>query len=597
MSKNIVIFVMSPFRDDAKSIEFTGASGFKAVCRQTNETAVRYIDYRLRQEGQHIDAVYIFVSDEAKKGLPALKEVFTSSGLDFGEQTYHEVSLYNDGNMQGAFKSICEMFTDLQKYIDDNTGEEITAHIDTTGGPRHASMLMMVLIQMLKHSHVQTGFVTYTNILRQKNAEGQGIGTVEDAAELMEMFTLIGGADEFTSFGSVDQIKHYFAKKENLSDELNSLLNQMERFSETMKICAEYKYINQALAFLQASVEKYEKFLRSQKGKNISEQEKFFSKLLQNIKNEYAAIMPSKNADSDKLEIIKWCVKRGFLQQALTFYTEWLPNYVLETGLISVRDDEIPKIKDSDKNNNWIKCLFRSYTPAGYKDSAANGDLSLNEKLTRTDLLKVSEKAQKLAQNGASYDSIITELKAVQQRIKGRNEGFEDFIAKLIALDPSENNFVRNISKLPNDNPLKFIMKDDCPPTAVSLENFLKKRIRTLKIPQAVILKSLPFVRKEKFSEFFGLTSTVKNAANTSEEISDKALRRQKVLDFCRKNNILTTTLKKEKFLDFVRTYNECVGERRNKMNHASESIASKESNIDIGKMITDSVSLLEKNK
>ncbi len=595
MNKNIVIFVMSPFREDAKPIEFTGANGFKAVCTQTNETAVRYIDYRLKQEGEHVDAVYIFVSDEAKKGLPALKEVFKNSGLDFNEQTYHEVSLYNDGNMQGAFKSICEMFSDLQKYINDNADDEITAHIDTTGGPRHASMLMMVLIQMLKHSHVKTGFVTYTNILRQKNAEGQSIGTVEDAAELMEMFTLIGGADEFTSFGSVDQIKHYFAKKENLSDELNSLLNQMERFSETMKICAEYKYINQALAFLQSSIEKYEKFLRSQKGKNISEQEKFFSKLLQNIKNEYAAIMPSKNADSDKLEIIKWCVKRGFLQQALTFYTEWLPSYMLETGLISVNENEISKIKDSDNNKNWIKCLFRSYTPSEYKESTVKANTTSTEKLTRKDLLMLLSKVQTMAKGGAAYDSIIAELQTVQQHIKGRNEKIEEFIAKLIAFDPSENNFVRNVFKLPNDNPIKFIMKNSCTSTSPSLEHFLKKRIKSAKVPQSIILQAITSVKKADFDEFFGLRTAAANTINTSAEISDKALKRQRVLDFCRKNNILTTTLKKEKFLDFARTYNECVGERRNKMNHASESIASKESNIDIGKMIIDSVSLLEK--
>lgn len=238
----------------------------------------------------------------------------------------------------------------------DKNNKKLTIHVDLTGGPRHSVMLMMALIQIVKFTGAKIGMVTYANILNNQ------YGLIEDTHELMNLFTLISGADKFVSFGDVSQIKDYFKDRENNSESLNKVLTAMENLSETIKVCGSYPSMTNTLDTLYKTIQEYEQFYEKNKP-NLSEQEVFFGKLLPTIRNEYQDIMPIEGKNATPVEIIRWCVKRSFLQQATVFYTEWLPDYLINNKLVEVKKWDIMQICQEKKLpwSTWQVYFFRNY--------------------------------------------------------------------------------------------------------------------------------------------------------------------------------------------------------------------------------------------
>lgn len=74
-------------------------------------------------------------------------------------------------------------------------------------------------------------------------------------------------------------------------------------------------------------------------------------------------IMPDDKKSATPIQIIRWCAKRKFLQQAVVFYTEWLPDYLIKSKLVEVTKKEI--IDECEKAkmewSSWPIYLFRNY--------------------------------------------------------------------------------------------------------------------------------------------------------------------------------------------------------------------------------------------
>lgn len=271
MVKNIVLFIMSLYRDDSVEKEYTDDSNlFKANCKHTNETALKYIAWKLNQEQQQIDEIYAFISEQVREtSLDKFKELIQD---EYYKDKIIDVPLYNNGEMKGSFKSISEMFDKLQAYKEKNPDDTVVIHVDMTGGLRHASMLMLALIRMLKYIGMELGLVLYVNFNTAK---------IENASDIMDMFTLLGGAEEFNSFGSVNQIQNYFDKLNSKklrtsSSALELLLEEMRDFSEAIKVCTNYKDMTNVLSLLNDSLKIYKRIIKS-KSNRLSEQELFFA--------------------------------------------------------------------------------------------------------------------------------------------------------------------------------------------------------------------------------------------------------------------------------------------------------------------------------
>ena len=59
---------------------------------------------------------------------------------------------------------------------------------------------------------------------------------------------------------------------------------------------------------------------KAYKGK--SAQEKLFAQVLETLEQDYGTIF---NPQSTHMDIIRWCIRKKFLQQAMTLFNEWIP--------------------------------------------------------------------------------------------------------------------------------------------------------------------------------------------------------------------------------------------------------------------------------
>lgn len=363
MTRHIMLSFMSPYKDSARPVEvssYYGPQGFNAQGIQTNEPALLYI-LSLHQ----LEKYYFFCSKKVQESLRynedgnlrtekmSHADCFSSRmGERYsGFPLIMEPLLYDEGGFDAGgsdLLSVQVMAKTVKEYALPliSAGEEVVMHVDMTGGFRHASMLMLAVVGLLKYSGIKIGKVLYTNYDFEKKK-----GKIEEVTETHNIMQLIAGAEAFVTYGSVDVLKKYFGKKA-VSAELKTLLLEMENFSDSLKLCRT-GVIESNIARLGEAIEKYD-------GARISSlEEKLFKELLERIKLEYASLI----GEHSKLDVISWCLSKGFLQQALTFYTEWVPGIIVSSGIISPGSDVVRKecIKQAPDYVAWEKHLLASY--------------------------------------------------------------------------------------------------------------------------------------------------------------------------------------------------------------------------------------------
>ena len=570
MVKNIVLFIMSLYRDDSVEKEYTDDSNlFKANCKHTNETALKYIAWKLNQEQQQIDEIYAFISEQVREtSLDKFKELIQD---EYYKDKIIDVPLYNNGEMKGSFKSISEMFDKLQAYKEKNPDDKVVIHVDMTGGLRHASMLMLALIRMLKYIGMELGLVLYVNFNTAK---------IENASDIMDMFTLLGGAEEFNSFGSVNQIQNYFDKLNSKklrtsSSALELLLEEMRDFSEAIKVCTNYKDMTNVLSLLNDSLKIYKRIIKS-KSNRLSEQELFFAKLILVIEKTYADILPKDNKPSSVPAIIKWCAKRDFLQAAITFYTEWIPVYLIENKLVIIKDASIEEECRKNKAwSNWQVSFFKNY------------------RMSQSSQIKLEDVEEYELTYSTVRGLIESDLSAnkILGKVKDKNKKFSDFLKETIDFikKTTRYRFYKAVVNLSNNSILKQILRESMPKNENDFEVYLTRRlIKENSNLEAVVLNSVKGIEKNRVREIFDLKEDKKLTT------VEKSKERREMFKEMLEKNIIETKLPKERLLQFVEEYSNYVNDWRNQVSHANSLAASRESNFDIAQAIINSVNLID---
>lgn len=123
MSKHIVIFFASTYRKDATVSRYTDTTGrFAAECEQTNETALKYIKWKLAQQQEEITVAYAFTTKAVQE------RDFGRLCIRLQDEPYAIRPIYFDeqSTIEGSFNSINIMFDVLkQAYAAD---EDVTIH-------------------------------------------------------------------------------------------------------------------------------------------------------------------------------------------------------------------------------------------------------------------------------------------------------------------------------------------------------------------------------------------------------------------------------------------------------------------------------------
>lgn len=560
MPKNIVIFFASPYTSKAKAETYKDAQGlFTAKCTHTNVTALRYLSWKLAQQERKIDAAYAFTTKEVRGAA-------WTRLLDELQETEYAISpIYFDesSTIEGSFNGINIMYDVLTKNYP--VAEEITVHMDLTGGFRHSIILMLDLLRLMKFAGYKIGLITYTNFNEKR---------VETVNELVAMFDLLGGASDFINNGGVMQLKNYFSGKKQAL-ELQRLLKTMENFSECIKSCSSVSDLLKAASKLKNSLEICDASLKNITT-GISEQDEIFVKLIPTIQKEYADIFSCDNTLSSIPKLIRWCLYKGLLQQAATYATELLPVYIIDSGLLKINNSAVIEgcKKKSKAWSNWQVEFLKNYKCE---------QMSLTH---TTPKIIISKEYNQLRLLIKEHDS-AEEIRKLASEV---SPNLNSFMKQTIKLDKEvlckSANLVKALQKLPKDDIVRQAVNKVGSKNG-GMENFISKQFKMCRSIERVLLVVIKTLDKNDFNNLF-----VENEQIDSEPVKNMPLRVQQILNAC-ENRLLSCKLSEADLQIFIEKYLSIV-QYRNTISHAYGATQGREGNLSLAQLIADELDLLE---
>lgn len=452
----LLLFLSSGKKPPAK---YSIADGVEPVTTlHSNESAVYKLDALLKAKDEKIDKIFVFSSkatrsellfdklspvlktkkyeeltvlakkcfnkdDASVKDHEKLREILAESSgpttLDFFKDRIKGIVApgdvisvpYNENaTMDEALSDIGEMGKIVLKELTKIRGENpalseeelsqgITMHADMTGGMRNASMMMLGVMRLLDFSKLKMGMVLYSNW-----EAGRSVNFVEDSGNVYRFFDLVAGATEFARYGSVEKLTEYygmadgddltFNEKYGVSRELFELIKAMGYFARSIKLCR-YGEFEDACRALSDRISAFEK----NGPEYVDANDKIFATLLPTIKESYKKIL----GPHDDLDIITWCVKQGYLQQAMTLYTERVPEFISDNGFYKLNGKIKKKIKDKIKDDVisesvYVLCRLdtRLKTAPSLKKILRDIDEEIKSLVTSSDELEPSAIKEKL---------------------------------------------------------------------------------------------------------------------------------------------------------------------------------------------------------
>ena len=289
MAKNpqkIVLF-LSVLNDKAPERLYSCPKGEDVTGVQTNEAPVKY----LLRENPHISEILCILTQEAR------------------EKAWQ---LFRDMVAQENARVVCtpipfEKESDFQSEvlpeILHHTRDTEKIFLETTGGRRDTIMHLLLISRALSYIGVKTAGAVYSKLT------GQETGEIMDVSQLIELFDLIGGMQELTSFGNIKSLRGYYGKREH-APEIDSLLDAVERLWECITLCRPNQ-ISECMSLFNQALEQVEKC-----------SDPLIRALLPAFRNKFGERLTIPG-------LIKWCIQSDMLQQALTVYNERIPHYIM----------------------------------------------------------------------------------------------------------------------------------------------------------------------------------------------------------------------------------------------------------------------------
>lgn len=262
--------------------------------------------------------------------------------LDWSSNTVEYIKCGDIENISNLKASILDMSQQMMKFYHAQPKEDtVTLHVDLTGGPRTAIMLMLAIIRLVAYQGIQIGSISYANLDNESNTI-----TVYESKDIYFLFDMIAGFSEFTHYGDANTLRHYFDQT-NTEDELTSqLLSKMGDFSEAISLSSR--------GLFQSSVEGIDTLFTNiaNRPQDNSQFELGIFQLMRNkIQESYETILSD---PEDDLVYIEWCLQNDYLQQALALFIEYVPRTILKEKIIHLDANTFKTKKNDNRSTEML---------------------------------------------------------------------------------------------------------------------------------------------------------------------------------------------------------------------------------------------------
>ena len=331
------------------------------VIRQTNESALKYLLHNKRKENSSfkLDKLFFFKSPEMKntfkESTVSSLDVFEKQMCDYinktdipitwGPETINYIDCGDIDYIDNLKDSIIDMSQAIMEYYKSKSSDDrVILHVDLSGGPRTAIMLMIAIIRLVAFQGIEIGSILYANV----NANNNSIVRVYEGNSIYNIYDMITGFAEFNQFGSVDTLKNYVNTLDNPDVQIKELISSMGDFSEAIRLSSRgmFQRSMEDIHKLLTDIEYSKQEIPVNNRKNHKDFEIEALKLMSGkIQNNYKTVLANKE---DDLAYIDWCLANGYLQQSLALFAEFVPRAILESKMIILDDTIFPTDSDNE---------------------------------------------------------------------------------------------------------------------------------------------------------------------------------------------------------------------------------------------------------
>lgn len=310
----------------------------------TNEGPAKKVIQSLNKKGERLDKIVFVCSQKTREEEiknEAIKERFVSMNgqvkdkittVDYYQKMiesfsteinkeYREnpimfcpISISDDPDEQ----EIADVVVKAARKIQDSSERDVKLYIDYNGGPRYIAFMIVAISNLMKLREVDIREILVMNF---ENKREDAI-CIQNMKETFRCIDLVSGISEYINYGRIKILKKYFKSCKN--ERIEEILDTMETFSKELQLCRTNRVL-ESRDQLKVKLNAYMEY--NQEEENTVEI--LFRYVVEDILKGYQGILEGEIPD-----IIEWCVNKDFVQQALTFYTEKMPGYFWDTGIL-----------------------------------------------------------------------------------------------------------------------------------------------------------------------------------------------------------------------------------------------------------------------
>ena len=378
---NIMITNVSVINRYLKN-EYTDESGQYADITGyiTNEAPVKYLMQKLNATDEKLDKLILIASDDVNQkveiklqkdeGNKKEVEQFEDKIAKFSIEKNipcpeFEVVELSDGVNGDGFSEISDTAVVNAvdkvnfKLIDESRKcRNLNVYIESNGGVRYVMVMLLSVMNILEKVYANIKLQGVYSMIYNKKTEDKKI-PILDTSMTYASIELFSAMNEFIYYGRAKALEDYFEKrftKRKESDEkydpvifqdIKKCINKLQKIADDMQLCRTEQIIDN---FYES--ESIRDVLNKFKDTYANEKDpdsKIFLSVIENIRSEYNDIYdnPNPNKFLNLPKIIKWCIDKDYIQQALTLCSERLPQYFIESGILCISD----KLRDCIQEN------------------------------------------------------------------------------------------------------------------------------------------------------------------------------------------------------------------------------------------------------
>ena len=235
------------------------------------------------------------------------------------------------------------------------TSKRVRLFMDIHGGLRDQQEILTTVISLLRYDEEkmlkeqekaggkrrsQERFLDPDGVYTVEYNAEQHISEIMHVADTLTIQNFAAGIHEVMNYARTDSLDFYHAfYVQEYEEKLITIMKNLAQSIQLMDIVAFEKWADQ----LNRQLGSYQ----IRRG-NEQDSGSYLSMFLGNIRDSYAGLLVENRTVIDE---IKWCMEKGFYQQALTLIESKMPEFYLDHHLLDFGDDILDKLRSTRKDN------------------------------------------------------------------------------------------------------------------------------------------------------------------------------------------------------------------------------------------------------